>query len=114
MILESNSQVITSLREYYKVLQESDDFPLAITCKGEIYAFLTKLSYVVSDLKMHVARADLMLKIMNDRKDLVGHCNSHDGPAFADVDSSCSNTCRVKQQRRWNIWPAKAREKLLP
>jgi hypothetical protein len=71
MIVESNSQVITSLRDYYKGLQDSEDFHLRISCRSDIHAFITRLNYMIADFKMHVARADLLLRNTDDLKNLV-------------------------------------------
>jgi hypothetical protein len=71
MIVESNSQVITSLRDYYKTLEESEDFPLRASCRGGIRAFIAKLDYKIVDFKMHAARADLLLRNSDDLKNIV-------------------------------------------
>jgi hypothetical protein len=71
MVMEANSQVMTSLRDYYKDLAHSTDLALTIACKGEMTSFLTKLGHMIADFKMHTSRAELMIRITGDRKDLV-------------------------------------------
>jgi hypothetical protein len=71
LIMESNCQVMGSIRDYYRHLVDVDEFPLRITCRGDVNAFITKLNYLTADIKMHIARADLLLRMTDDRKNLV-------------------------------------------
>ena len=71
MVMEANSQVMTSLRDYYEDLTHSPDFTLKTACRGEMTSFLTKLNHMMADFKMHVSRAELMIRITGDRRDLV-------------------------------------------
>jgi hypothetical protein len=71
MVMEANSQVMTSLRDYYEDLTHSPDFTLRTASRGEMTSFLTKLNHMMADFKMHVSRAELMIRITADRKDLV-------------------------------------------
>jgi hypothetical protein len=71
MVIEANSQVMASLRDYYSALKDSMDFTLSTACRGEITAFLTKLNHMIGDLKMHCSRAELMIRLTDDRKALV-------------------------------------------
>jgi hypothetical protein len=73
MILESNVDVISSLRTFYKQLGEDEDFPdtLKAKCKRDLVMFASRLDHMICDFKMEIARAKLLAKVTTDRKELV-------------------------------------------
>jgi hypothetical protein len=74
MVLEANADVLTSLRDYYKRLLEHKYFDLKTTCHQDIEEFATQLDDMLYDSKMQVARAKILVKITEDRKNLVRCC----------------------------------------
>jgi hypothetical protein len=73
MVLESNIEVISSLRKFYANLMDQKDFPdlLKTTCRDDLATFASHLDEVTSDFKMQSSRAKLLANIISDRKELV-------------------------------------------
>ena len=73
MVLESNADVMTSLRQYYQSLSKNPDFNLNPGCGDSIQAFAAQVEDMIYDFRMQISRAKLLVKIVNDRKELVRH-----------------------------------------
>jgi len=71
MVLEANSDVITSLRRFYERLIENTDFPLRTACREDVLSFATQLDDMIYDSKMQITRAKVLVRITEDRKTLV-------------------------------------------
>ena len=71
MVLESNADVMESLRQYYSGLKDNADFPLRTTCSDDIRNFAAQVGDMVSDFKMQTTRARLLVRNVSDRKELV-------------------------------------------
>ena len=71
MVLEANTDVVTSLRDFYKRLVENKDFDLKAKCEEDIIAFAAQVDDMIYDSKMQIARAKVLVKITADRKSLV-------------------------------------------
>lgn len=73
MILEANVDIVSSLRRFYTELKSSGDFPqeLQNKCDVDIVVFANQIDDMLSDFRMQIARAKLLVKITNDRKELV-------------------------------------------
>jgi hypothetical protein len=74
MVLEANTEVVSSLQRYYRALAERRDFPQSLkdNCRDDITEFLAHLDEVVYDFKAHAARAKLLASSVRDRRELVG------------------------------------------
>ncbi|KAL2405853.1 hypothetical protein ABEF95_000939 [Exophiala dermatitidis] len=73
MVLEANVDIMTSLRRFYDGLRINKDVPPSLKdgCDLEIANFTASIEDMISDLQMQVARAKLLVKITNDRKEMV-------------------------------------------
>ena len=71
MVLESNCDVMTSLRSYYEGLRDNADFPLKSPCNNDIRYFAAQVDDMIYDFRMQISRAKLLVKIVSDRKELV-------------------------------------------
>jgi hypothetical protein len=71
MTMEANIRVLAALRQYYVDLLENSQFDLRVTCKNDVLRFTRQLDDIVSETKMQVPRAQLLAKIIGDRKILV-------------------------------------------
>ena len=71
MVLESNCDVMTSLRSYYEGLKDNADFPLKSTCKNDVRHFAAQVDDMIYNFRMQISRAKLLVKIVSDRKELV-------------------------------------------
>lgn len=71
MLLESNADVMTALREYYLKLLENGDFPLRTDCQKDVQNFAADMEDNIVWIKMQVRRLNLLAEIINDRKNLV-------------------------------------------
>jgi len=73
MILEGNVDVMMSLCKFYTNLKSNRHFPRGLkdSCGDDILAFCAQVEDMIYDLKGQIARATVLLKITNDRKELV-------------------------------------------
>ena len=72
MVLEANVGVMTLLRQFYDGLKENKDFPLRSSCADDIVTFAAEVDNIIDNFKMQIARAKVLAKITNDRKQMVG------------------------------------------
>ena len=75
LILESNSNVLAELKQYYQTVMLSEHTPLAVRqeCVEDISRFENRLASISNDLKMQQSRTKTLLRLLADRKNLVGH-----------------------------------------
>ncbi|KAH7390459.1 hypothetical protein BKA66DRAFT_568404 [Pyrenochaeta sp. MPI-SDFR-AT-0127] len=73
MVLEANSDILSSIRRFYTNLVARKDFPgsLKAACEEELAIFLSQLDEIINDFHMQIARAKLLVNIISDRKELV-------------------------------------------
>lgn len=73
MVLEANVDVMKSLCKFYIDLKTNRHFPkrLKDECGEDIQAFVAQVEDMIYDLKMQIARATVLVKITNDRKEIV-------------------------------------------
>lgn len=72
MVLAANVDVMTSLRRFYDGLKENKDLPLRSSCADDIVTFASQMNNIMHNFKMEIARAKLLAKITNGRKQMVG------------------------------------------
>lgn len=73
MVLEANAGILKSLRRFYADLIVRKDFPgsLRTACEDDLDVFFSQLDEITNDFQMQIARAKLLVNIINDRKELV-------------------------------------------
>ena len=71
MVLETNMNIILSLRRFYDAMKGNVDFPLRVSCADDIVTFSAQVDEGIEDFKMQIARAKALAKITNDRKSIV-------------------------------------------
>lgn len=71
MVSKANADVLTSLRKYYENLLENKAFNLKEACGEDIIQFATQVNNMIYDSKMQIARAKLLVQIIDDRKSLI-------------------------------------------
>lgn len=71
MVLEANTDVLTSLRDFYKRLSDNKLFDLKVPCELNLVDFVSQIDDMIYDSKMQIARAKVLVKITTDRKSLV-------------------------------------------
>lgn len=73
MVLESNTDVLKSIRKFYHVLVDRKDFPpiLKDACDEDLRNFILQLDEIINDFNMQISRAKLLVNIISDRKELV-------------------------------------------
>jgi hypothetical protein len=81
MILEANLDVLSSLRGFYKNLGQNEDVDLTLRteCRGDISTFIALMDDMSHDFNMQIKRSKLLVKITNDRKELVRSSSYHWG-----------------------------------
>lgn len=71
MVLEANTDVLASLRDFYKQLSENKQFDLRASCESHLLEFVSEINDMIYDSKMQIARGKVLVKITADRKSLV-------------------------------------------
>lgn len=71
LVLESNVNILHSLRRFYTQLGQNKDFQARNSCSDDIDVFSNKLDYIMDDFKLQVSRAKALLKTLSDRTELV-------------------------------------------
>ena len=73
LVLKANITVLTELRQHYRSLLESENWPpeLGLKCKCEIERFEKRVSHIENDLRMQQSRTETLLRLLADRKSLV-------------------------------------------
>lgn len=73
MVLEANIEILKTLRSFYSDLINRKDFPkrLKDACEDEVHYFLSQLDEIINDFHMQISRARTLVRIINDRKELV-------------------------------------------
>ena len=73
LVLKANITVLTELRQHYRSLLESENWPpeLGLECKCEIDRFEKRVSHIENDLRMQQSRTETLLRLLADRKSLV-------------------------------------------
>ena len=71
MMLQSNVDVVTALKNYYAGLSTDEKFPLRQDCQRNIVAFAADIDKITSWLRTQILRVKLLADIIADRKELV-------------------------------------------
>ncbi len=71
MVLEGNIGVLSALQSFYHELGENHQFPLRNNCIGDVSSFNKQIDSLIYDSKMHIARGQLIAKIIAARKTMV-------------------------------------------
>jgi hypothetical protein len=75
MLLESNADVMTALREYYVKLLDNADFLLRTDCRQNIQDFAVDVESEIVLIRMQVRRLGLLAGTISERQDQV--CSMH-------------------------------------
>jgi len=71
MVLETNSDVLTSIKQFYERLVENKEFGLRTQCREDVATFAMQVDDMIYDSRMQTARAKVLSRITDDRKILV-------------------------------------------
>ena len=71
MVLEGNIGVLSALRSFYHELGENHQFSLRNNCIADLSSFTRQIDSFINDSKMHIARGQLIAKIIAARKTIV-------------------------------------------
>lgn len=73
LVLDANTHVLTELCKYYESIVSPRDLPseLLSSCKAGFDKFERRISSIINDLHMQHSRAVTLLKLLEDRKNLV-------------------------------------------
>jgi hypothetical protein len=71
MVLEANTDVLASLRDFYQRLIVNRLFDLRVSCETHLVDFVSQIDDMIYDSRMQIARAKVLVKITADRKSLV-------------------------------------------
>jgi hypothetical protein len=84
VVLEGNIEVMSSLRQLYLNLEKDSAFPHRDTCADEIADFANQLDAIINDFRISIGRANALIKIISDRKELVSASEGIVERRFAD------------------------------
>ena len=76
MVLELNTDVLTSLRNFYTKLADNGHLPFEDICQTQVNLFCRQIDELLCDAKMQINRARLIARITLDRRDLVMNIDS--------------------------------------
>ena len=81
MVLEANVDVMRSMCKFYNGLRSNRDIDQALKDKLalDISTFTAQIDDMISDFKMQISRANLLVKITKDRKELVSLSSQDSG-----------------------------------
>ncbi|OAP62702.1 hypothetical protein AYL99_01929 [Fonsecaea erecta] len=73
MVLEANVDVMQSLCKFYESLMTKKEIPQTLKdeCDADIATFIAQINDMISNLKLQIVRANLLVKITKDRKELI-------------------------------------------
>ncbi|KIW33353.1 uncharacterized protein PV07_00210 [Cladophialophora immunda] len=73
MVLEANVDVMQSLCKFYEGLRTKKEIPQTLKdgCDADIATFIAQTNDMISNLKLQIVRANLLVKITKDRKELI-------------------------------------------
>ncbi|KAL8772819.1 MAG: hypothetical protein Q9209_002164 [Squamulea sp. 1 TL-2023] len=71
MVLQANNHVLMSLRDFYEALLDNSAFPLRDKSHEDVTYFTKQVNEMIHDSSMQISRAELLVRITSDRKDLV-------------------------------------------
>ncbi|KAH7171387.1 hypothetical protein EDB81DRAFT_753773 [Dactylonectria macrodidyma] len=70
IVLESNIEVMTSLKRFYERLIANKDFDLK-DCTYEVEDFTSQLSHMMDDFRLQIGRANALVRMLSNRAELV-------------------------------------------
>lgn len=73
MVLESNANVLKSIRSFYTQLVQDDEFPQSyqVECQKFVRRFSSQIDELIYEMTTEAARAKVLVKIAADRKTIV-------------------------------------------
>jgi hypothetical protein len=103
MIMETNMSVMGSLHAFYDDLCSVNNQVFGTkNCQDEFLRFSSQIREMMDDLKMHISRGRVLVKIGDDRKALVRllqRCGSDVGSDFAQVQHHMQDHATRKMER---------------
>lgn len=106
MMLEANTEVLQSLEAFYKRLDKNEDFSTVEEVKFDLASFQARLHDMISDSKLQITRARLLVQITSNRKALVTYppycskrqeADCHAGPTTSSYPGNGQNGEAVSQ-----------------
>lgn len=78
MVVEANVNVMQSLCKFYESLRMKRDVPQVLKddCGDAVDTFVAQINDMISNMKLQIVRAQLLVKITKDRKELVSDLGS--------------------------------------
>ena len=73
LVLRLNLNVIWQLRNYYRSIIQSQDFPKAVAqkCSGEMARFELRIDGITGDMELQILRVEALIQLLAERKTLV-------------------------------------------
>jgi len=73
LVLESNINILSEVRQYYHEIVASKEFPADIRslCVRDLAKFERNVTSIINDLQMQLSRTKMLLRLLTDRKTLV-------------------------------------------
>ena len=98
LVLRTNSNVLTELREYYGSFMQSNDCPQNIKqhCHDGFGRFESRIASIRHDLQMQQSRVETLLRLLADRKTLVWNFASGPRSVLMLTSRSCTEFCNFE------------------
>jgi hypothetical protein len=74
VVLESNAEIMTRLRNFYQALVEEAEFPSVErdACRHYVRNFASQMDEIIYEHNMQISRGKAIAKLVADRKQIVG------------------------------------------
>jgi hypothetical protein len=77
LVLDSNVHIMTELKEYYQSVFGSNEWPKELAnASRDFMRFSKRIASIITELRMHRSRTETLLRLLSERKNLVGLTNS--------------------------------------
>jgi hypothetical protein len=87
LVLKTNINVLTELREHYRFIVDSEYFPQELNskCKGDVLRFDKRIAVVANDHRMYQSRVETLVRLLDARKNLASLSSSYLTQQYADL-----------------------------
>lgn len=109
LVLSANSSVLRMLQQHYLSMMDSGTSLNALKedCQEDVHRFGKRLAILVTDLSMEQTRLKTLLRLLGDRKDLVGRMHKYVAWRPWLMSTSCLDSCDIRIWKPANYFQEK-------
>jgi hypothetical protein len=76
LVLDSNIHIMDELKEYYQSVVSSNEWPKQlVNASRDFTRFSRRIASIITELRLHRSRTETLLRLLSERKNLVGITN---------------------------------------